>query len=88
VEVNPASPHENTKSSEFYVIIILMESSHKDKSEWISVRFLRKLVLKDRFYGTISVPKPVLDAWASVENVEIQFDENAKVMVITPKKGE
>jgi hypothetical protein len=49
------------------------------------MKFFRKLVLRDGTYGTISVPKPVLDAWASVENVVIEFDERSSTLVIVPK---
>ena len=35
-------------------------------------------------YGTISVPKPVLDAWKSFEEVEMQFHETTNSLVITP----
>jgi hypothetical protein len=30
------------------------------------MKFSRKLIVRSGTYGTISVPKPVLDAWASV----------------------
>ena len=49
------------------------------------MKFLRKLILRDGQYGSISVPKPVLDAWASVEAVEMLFDENCNTLVITPQ---
>jgi len=49
------------------------------------MKFLRKLIVRDGQYGSISVPKPVLDAWASVETVEMQFDENENTLVITPQ---
>jgi len=49
------------------------------------MKFLRKLVIRDGQYGSISVPKPVLDAWASVEIVEILFDENQNTLAISPK---
>jgi len=53
--------------------------------EKVSMKFLRKLIVRDGQYGSISVPKPVLDAWASVEIVEMQFDENRNMMTIIPK---
>jgi hypothetical protein len=49
------------------------------------MKFLRKLIVRDGQYGSISVPKPVLDAWASVETVEMQFDENRNMLTIIPK---
>jgi hypothetical protein len=49
------------------------------------MKFLRKLIVRDDQYGSISVPKPVLDAWASVETVEMLFDENRNTLVITPQ---
>jgi hypothetical protein len=48
------------------------------------MKFSRKLVVRDGIYGTISVPKPVLDAWAYVETVEMQFDEGSNTLVIKP----
>lgn len=50
------------------------------------MKFLRKLIVRDGQYGSISVPKPVLDSWAQVETVEMLFDENRKMLVITPIK--
>jgi hypothetical protein len=49
------------------------------------MKFLRKLIMRDGQYGSISVPKPVLDAWASIETVEMQFDENRNILTIMPK---
>jgi hypothetical protein len=49
------------------------------------MKFSRKLIVRDGTYGTISVPKPVLDAWASVETVEMHFDEKSNNLVIAPK---
>ncbi|MGV8127401.1 MAG: hypothetical protein ACP5PV_09360 [Methanothrix sp.] len=51
------------------------------------MKFLRKLIMRDGQYGSISVPKPVLDAWASIEIVEMQFDENRNTLTITPKSA-
>ena len=48
------------------------------------MRFSRKLIVREGTYGTLSVPKPVLDAWASVETVEMQFDESSNILVISP----
>jgi hypothetical protein len=50
------------------------------------MKFSRKLIVREGTYGTISVPKPVLDAWASVETVEMQFDESNNTLVIVPKQ--
>jgi hypothetical protein len=50
--------------------------------------FLRKLIVREGTYGTLSVPKSVLDAWASVETVEMQFDENRNILVIKPIAGD
>jgi hypothetical protein len=49
------------------------------------MKFLRKLIVRDGHYGSISVPKPVLDTWASVETVEMQFDEIRNTLLITPQ---
>jgi hypothetical protein len=49
------------------------------------MKFLRKLITRNGQYGSISVPKPVLDAWASVETVEMLFDEDQNTLVITPQ---
>ncbi len=49
------------------------------------MKFLRKLITRNGQYGSISVPKPVLDAWASVETVEMLFDENRNTLVIIPQ---
>ena len=38
------------------------------------MKFSRKLIVREGTYGTISVPKPVLDAWASVEEVVMDFE--------------
>lgn len=49
------------------------------------MKFFRKLVVREGTYGTISVPKPIIDAWASVENVIMEFDERSNTLVIMPK---
>jgi len=49
----------------------------------MDMRFSRKLMVRQGSYGTISVPKPVLDVWKSVEEVEIQFHETTNSLVIT-----
>jgi len=49
------------------------------------MKFLRKLIVREGAYGTISVPKPLLDAWASVEDVQMEFDEASNTLVIVPK---
>jgi len=49
------------------------------------MKFSRKLIVREVTYGTISVQKPVLDAWASVEDVEMEFDEASNKLVILPK---
>jgi hypothetical protein len=53
--------------------------------EGIKMKFSRKLIVREGSYGTISVPKPVLDAWASVEDVEMEFDERSNALLIIPK---
>jgi hypothetical protein len=50
----------------------------------IIMKFSRKLIVRKGTYGTLSVPKSVLDAWASVSNVEMLFDENRNILVIKP----
>lgn len=52
------------------------------------MKFSRKLVVKNGSYGTISVPKPILDSWVSVENVELEFNENDNILVIKPVVGD
>jgi hypothetical protein len=49
------------------------------------MKFSRKLMVREGTYGTISVPKPVLDSWIDVEDVEMQFDEDTSTLVIIPK---
>lgn len=60
--------------------------------EGIYMKFSRKLVVREGTqngtYGTLSVPKSVLDAWASVENVEMQFDESSNILLIKPIAGD
>jgi hypothetical protein len=51
------------------------------------MKFSRKLMVRQGSYGTISVPKPVLDAWKSFEEVEMQFHETTNSLVITPVDG-
>jgi hypothetical protein len=53
--------------------------------EGIKMKFSRKLIVREGTYGTISVPKPVLDAWASVEDIEMEFDEIGNILLIIPK---
>lgn len=50
------------------------------------MKFLRKLVVREGIYGTISVPKPVLDSWSSVEEMELDFDERSNILLVTPKQ--
>lgn len=52
------------------------------------MKFLRKLVVREGIYGTISVPKPVLDSWSSVEKMELDFDEGSNILIVTPKQKE
>jgi len=52
------------------------------------MKFSRKLVVREGSYGKISVPKPVLDAWAFVENVELDFDETRNTIIIKPIIGD
>ena len=49
------------------------------------MKFSRKLIVREGTYGTISVPKPVLDSWIDVEDVEMDFDERSNALVIMPK---
>lgn len=49
------------------------------------MKFLRKLIVREGTYGTISVPKPVLDAWVSVEEVVMDFDAAGNTLAIVPK---
>jgi hypothetical protein len=58
------------------------------RKEGIDMKFSRKLVVRDGAYGSLSVPKCVLDSWASVKNVEMQFDENRNILVIKPIAGD
>jgi hypothetical protein len=51
----------------------------------INMKFTRKLVVNKGSYGAISIPKPVLDSWPSVEDVEMQFNESTNTLVIIPK---
>ena len=52
------------------------------------MRFSRKLLVRkgtqSGTYGSLSVPKCVLDVWTSVATVEMQFDEKTNSLVITP----
>ena len=50
------------------------------------MKFSRKLIIREGTYGTISVPKPVLDAWASVGEVVMDFDEISNILAIAPKQ--
>ena len=52
------------------------------------MKFSRKIVVRDGAYGSLSVPKCVLDSWASVTNVEMQFDESRNILVIKPIAGD
>jgi hypothetical protein len=58
------------------------------QKEGINMRFSRKLVVRkgtpSGTYGSLSVPKCVLDVWTSVEIVEMQFDERNNILVIKP----
>ncbi len=58
------------------------------QKEGMNMRFSRKLLVRkgtqNGTYGSLSVPKPVLDAWASVETVEMKFDEQSNILVISP----
>jgi hypothetical protein len=48
------------------------------------MKFFRKLIVRGGQYGSISVPKPVLDAWSSVEDIVMEFDESNNTLVIVP----
>jgi hypothetical protein len=52
------------------------------------MKFSRKLIVREGTYGTLSVPKSVIDAWASVETVEMQFDESSNILVVRPIAGD
>ena len=58
------------------------------QKEGINMRFSRKLLVRkgtqNGTYGSLSIPKCVLDMWASVENVEMCFDESRNILVISP----
>lgn len=58
--------------------------SHAVKKR-IVMKLSRKLIVRGGQYGSISVPKPVLDAWSSVEDVVLEFDESSNTLVIVPK---
>lgn len=49
------------------------------------MKFSRKLVVREGTYATISVPKPILDLWASVKDVVLEYDEASNKLVIVPK---
>ena len=51
------------------------------------MKFLRKLVVREGAYGTISVPKPVLDTWSDIEDLELEFYEDKGILVIMPLRG-
>ena len=55
----------------------------------MKLKFLRKLSVRDgkQFYASLSLPKAILDVWASVENVEIEFEDRGTslgVLTVTP----
>lgn len=52
------------------------------------MKFLRKLVVRQGQYGTISVPKPVLESWSTVRTVELRFDEMNSTLLVVPKAGD
>ena len=62
-----------------------MRESSLKKLDGINMKFSRKLIVREGTYGTISVPKPVLDAWTSVEDVLREYDEAINKLVIAPK---
>ncbi len=49
------------------------------------MKFNRKLIVRNIQQGSVTIPKPVLDAWASVETVEMTFDGTS--LVIIPVEG-
>jgi len=51
------------------------------------MKFSRKLIVRSGQYASLSVPKPVLDAWSAVQTVEMQFDEVSNTLLIAPKLG-
>jgi hypothetical protein len=48
------------------------------------MKFSRKLA-KRSGYASITIPKPVLDAWVSVTFVEMMFDEEENILIVCPK---
>ena len=62
-----------------------MRESSLKKLDGIKMKFSRKLIVREGTYGTISVPKPVLDAWALVKDVVLEYDEASNKLVIVPK---
>ena len=62
-----------------------MRESSLRNLDGINMKFSRKLVVREGTYGTISVPKSVLDAWASVKDVVLEYDEASNKLVIAPK---
>jgi len=62
-----------------------MRESSLKALEGIDMKFSRKLVVREGTYATISVPKPILDLWASVKDVVLEYDEASNKLVIVPK---
>jgi hypothetical protein len=50
----------------------------------LKMKFNRKLIVRNMQQGSVTIPKPVLDAWDNVETVEMLFDEENKTLVICP----
>ena len=48
------------------------------------MKFNRKLIVRNIQQGSVTIPKPVLDAWNHVETVEMLFDEENNTLVICP----
>ena len=65
-----------------------MRESSLKKLDGIKMKFSRKLIVREGTYGTISVPKPVFDAWGSVKDVVLEYDEASNKLVIVPKLGD
>jgi hypothetical protein len=48
------------------------------------VRKLTKRLIQNSEFGTMCVPKAVIDAWKGCNFVEILFDERNRTLVVTP----
>jgi hypothetical protein len=56
-------------------------------SELIHLKYVRKItkrIIQNSEFGTMCVPKAVIDAWKGCNFVEILFDERNRTLVVTP----